>query len=186
MALPTGWPGRLLAVAILLVAALIIWLGVVSPLVGFYQDRADELAQRRALADRMTVIAAQFPRLKAEAVKRADPAGPPSLLLDGGSDALAAAGLEERLTKGATATNVVLLSAEGVPVENVGAVRRIGLKINVSGKFASLVGFLERIDQSTPPLLVDELQIQGLPYQGGAHALVRLTVFGFRAGESAK
>jgi general secretion pathway protein M len=186
MVLPTGWPGRLLAVAILLMAALVIWLGVVSPLVGFYQDRGQELAQRRALAERMTAIHALLPRLKAEAAKRADPAGPPSLLLDGGSDALAAAGLQERLTKAATATGIVLLSAEGAPVVNVGAVRRIGLKINASGKFASLVGFLERIDQSTPPLLVDELQIQGLPYQGGAHALVRLTVFGFRPGEKDK
>jgi general secretion pathway protein M len=186
MALPTGWPGRLLAVAILLAAALIVWLGVVSPLVGFYQDRAAELAQRRALAERMTAIHALLPRLKAEAAKRADPAGPPSLLLDGRSDALAAASLEERLTKAATSTGMVLLSAEGAPVENVGAVRRIGLKLNVSGKFSSLVGFLDRIDQSTPPLLVDELQIQGLPYQGGAHALVRLTVFGFRAGENGK
>lgn len=186
MALPTGWLGRLLAVAILLVAGLIVWLGVVSPLVGFYQDRAQELAQRRALADRMIAIHALLPRLKAQAATRADPAGPPSLLLDGRSDALAAASLQERLTKAATATGIVLLSAEGAPVVNVGAVRRIGLKINVSGKFASLVGFLERIDQSTPPLLVDELQIQGLPYQGGAHALVRLTVFGFRGGENGK
>ena len=186
MALPTGWPGRLLALSILLVAGLIIWFGAISPLVAFYQDRTDELAQRRALLDRMTTIAAQLPRLKTDAAKRADPAGPPSLLLDGGSDALAAAGLEERLTKSATATGIELLSAEGAPAENVGAVRRIGLRINVSGKFPSLVGFLERIDQLTPPLLVEELQIQSLPYQGKAHALVRLTVFGFRAGEHGK
>ncbi len=183
MALPTGWPGRLLALAILLVAALIVWLGAIAPLAGLYQDRMDELAQRRALAAKMTAVAATLPLLRAEAAKRAGAASPPSLLLDGASDALAAAGLQEMLTKAASATGIELLSAESAPVQNVGAVRRIGLKINVSGKYEALVGFLARIDQSTPPLLVDELQIRGLSQQNGAHTLTRLTIYGFRRGD---
>jgi general secretion pathway protein M len=182
-ALPTGWTGRVLAVTFAALAVLIVWLGVVSPLTGLYDDRAAELARARTLADKMSEMATTLPRLKADAASRANAASPPSLLLPGGSDALAAAGLQETLTKLASATGIELLSAEGTPVQSVGAVRRIGLKINVAGKYSALVAFLSRVDQTTPPLLLDELQIQGLAQQRGAHTITRLTVYGFRAGD---
>jgi Tfp pilus assembly protein PilO len=181
-ALPTGWPGRLLALGILLIVASIVWFGAVSPLAGFYRDRADALAQRRVLAEKMADVAAMLPRLQADAATRSNAADPLSLLLAGASDALAEAGLQEALTRAARTTDVVLLSTEATPARNVGAVRRIGLKIDVTGKYSSLVGFIARIDQSTPPLLMDELQFQGLAHQEGARSQIRLTVYGFRAG----
>ena len=184
-ALPTGWPGRMLALGILLVVILVVWLGIASPLIGLYQDRADQLTQHRALAAKMAQVAALLPTLQKEADEQANDVRPPSLLLSGGTDALAAAQLQEKLEKAAGTSGIVILSAESVPVQNVGAVRRIGLKLNLSGKFGPLVSFLQEIDTSTPPLMVDELQIQGSPSpdEPETDLLTSMTIYGFRAGE---
>ena len=48
-ALPEGRRGQALAVALVLILAAFLWLGVVTPLVGWYQTRSEELASQRAL-----------------------------------------------------------------------------------------------------------------------------------------
>ena len=76
LALPSGSAGRLLALGILLVVALVIWLGAVSPLIGLYQDREETLAQRRSLAVKMHQVAALLPKLEAEADAQANSVRP--------------------------------------------------------------------------------------------------------------
>jgi general secretion pathway protein M len=184
---PTGWTGRAVAVALLLVVALALWLGVASPIVALYQGRADDLVQRRALAAKMTEVAASLPSLQSEAAAQQTSAQPPSLMLGGATDALAAAQLQENLEKAATASGVVLMSAESVPVQPVGSVRRIGLKIQVSGKYSAFVDFMVHVDGALPPLLVDELQMQGTfaEDESDGATVTSLTVYGFRGGEKA-
>ena len=182
--LPTGILGKASALGLVVVAALLVWLGVAAPLLGLYRDREDTLSQRIALAERMASVAQTLPRLKAEAEAQKDTVQPPSQLLAGATDALASAQLQETLEKASTTSGTVVLSAESVPVQNVGSVRRIGLKVNLSGKYSALVEFLSRVDKSAPPLLVDDLQIQGSAGDDtpDADLLANLTIYGFRAG----
>ena len=183
--LPTGWPGRVLALLILLVAAAVLSLGVASPLMNLYRDRTDMLAERRALADKMAAVAATLPAREAEAAVQAKGAPPVHLLLAGATDALAAAQLQESLEKAAATTGITLLSTEGVPTRAVGKLRRVGLKLGLSGKYAALVNFLGSVDRAAAPLLVDDLSIQGssIPSDADEPVLIGLTVYGFRAGD---
>jgi general secretion pathway protein M len=184
-ALPTGPTGRMLAIGVTVLVIVVLWLGVASPLLALYQDRSDWLVQRSALADRMEALAASLPKLQAQAAAQADDTHPPSLMLEGASDALAAAALQETLEKAAASSGTSLSSAESVPVQIVGSVRRIGLKVNVSGAYRALIDFLVRIDQSEPPLLTDELQIEGSLNPGETDPQLQafVTVYGFRAGD---
>jgi len=184
-ALPTGPTGRMLAVGFTVLIVLVLWLGIASPLLALYQDRSDSLVQRRMLADRMESLAASLPKLQAQAAAQADDSHPPSLMLEGASDPLAAAALQETLEKAAASSGTSLSSAESVPVQIVGSVRRIGLKVNVSGAYRALIDFLVRIDQAEPPLLTDELQIEGALNPGETDPQLQafVTVYGFRAGD---
>jgi general secretion pathway protein M len=183
--LPTGLLGKISALGLLLIVLLLLWLGVAAPLLSLYRDRADELAQHIALADKMAAVARTLPTLQAEAAAERNTVRPPSLLFSGATDALAAAQLQEMLEKASSTSGSVVLSAESVPVIKVGSVRRIGLRLNLSGKYTALVGLLGRVDKSTPPLLVDDLQIQGSPGDDSSDAdlVVNVTIYGFRAGE---
>ena len=51
--LPTGRRGQIVAVGAALVAVMALWLIVISPLVGFYADRADRLEKQQAVLSRM-------------------------------------------------------------------------------------------------------------------------------------
>lgn len=184
-ALPTGRLGRILALAILLFVVAVLWLGVASPVIGLYEDRADTLAEQRALADKMTAVAATLPAREAEAAAQAKNVAPIHELLAGGTDSLAAAQLQENLEKSAASTGIVLLSAEAVPPQAIGKLRRIGLKLGLQGKYAALVAFVGSMDGSAAPLLVDDLTIQGSPNPRDSDdpLLVGLTVYGFREGD---
>jgi len=60
--LPTGRRGRLLALGLTATLLLSVWFGAVEPIVAWYGDRADTIAQRTALARRMTALADSLPR----------------------------------------------------------------------------------------------------------------------------
>ena len=66
-ALPSGRQGRILAVGLLVLAAVVVWLGLAAPLMDFYDVQAAKLAQRAALAQRMAMLAAELPDLRTRA-----------------------------------------------------------------------------------------------------------------------
>src|ERR1700722_8306004 len=95
--LPTGQRGRALALALLMALLLILWLALVSPLLGFYSDRADTLSDQQQKGAHMALLAEQVPALKPRAESAAHAGPPPSLVLEGPSDAVAAATLQNRV-----------------------------------------------------------------------------------------
>ena len=187
LSLPTGRQGRFLAIAFTLFLIVLIWIGLVSPLMGLYRDQGDALAQKQLLVDHMALLAASLPELKTQAADLQD-ANAQSPLLDGATDALAAARLQEMLEKMASSSGVTLLSVESLPAEATGASRRIGLKVDLTGTYSSLIDLLTRIDQATPPLLIDELSLQAPQVMNSENDFQLVTsfkVYGFRAGEKA-
>jgi len=187
MSLPTGRQGRLLAVAFTLVLVALLWLGLVSPLVGLHHDREERLAQKHALVDHMALLAASLPALKTQAADLQN-ANAQSPLLGGATDALAAARLQEMLEKMTASASVTLLSVESLPAEATGANRRIGLKVDLTGTYSALVDLLRRIDETTPPLLVDELSLQApqvMSSESDFQLVTSFKIYAFRAGEKA-
>ena len=161
MALPTGRRGQVLAVAIAAVALLTLWFGIVLPLAVWHATRAASLERQATLAGRMEALAASLPALRRRAATLA--AGPaPQTLLEGASDAVAGAALQEQVQAMAQEAGSPLTSVETLPAEPAGAYRRIGLRVSLSAPFPSLVHLLAAIADANPRMLVDDLQVLSL------------------------
>jgi general secretion pathway protein M len=183
--LPTGRLGQLSAVGILLAALLVLWLGAISPVAALYHARAQALSERRVFAEKMAEVAAQLPALRVEVATVGHRLRPAHLLFAGATDALSSAEMQETLEKMATTAGVGVLSVDSVPAKNVGPVRRVGLRFSLSGKYAAVVRFLVAVAGSVPPMLIDDLQIEGPggDSEGNVSLLANLTVYAFRGGD---
>ena len=181
--LPEGVRGRALALALTAVVLASVWAAAVDPLVRHYQDQAETLAQRRTLLRRMQAVAAALPDLRrqAEAGKGVGAAAP--VLLEGATDATAAATLQERVQALAHEAGTAVSSAEALPSESAGSYQRIGLRVSLSASYPKLVDVLRRIAEASPPMLVDDLRLQRSLALGSRDGMeASLTVIAFRAG----
>jgi general secretion pathway protein M len=180
-ALPDGLRGRLLATALTAVLAATLWLACVAPLIGWYSDRAEYLAQRRAMLARMEALADMWGDLQRQA---AGEQPLPGALLNGSSDALAAASLQETVQAMVTNARAQLASTETLPAEARGAYRRIALRISLVAPWPVLVDLLRNVATGQPTMMIDDLQVRGASGRDrGADVLASadMTIVAFRA-----
>jgi general secretion pathway protein M len=181
--LPTGRRGQALAWALLLVVLAAIWVAAAAPLLDWHAEREETLQQRATLARRMAQVAAGLPELQRQAAAAA--AGPvAATLLDGSTDAVAGARLQQLIQDMAGRAGATLSSTETLPAEAVASYRRIGVRVALSVSWGVLVQLLLAVEQASPQMLVDDLQIHGVRRIGvaGEPPLeATFTVLGFRA-----
>ena len=182
--LPGGQRGRILALLVTLLALALLWWAVASPLLGWYADRQEALAQRQALAARMALLVRRLPALRQQ-VREAAHAGDPGAhaLIEGSSDAVAGAAIQEKVASLATALGVSLSSTETLAGAPDGADRRVGVRISLDAPFPVVVHLLAAIGSAQPSLLVDDLQMHGARILGqpeSAPLNVAFTVLGYR------
>jgi general secretion pathway protein M len=163
LALPTGARGRALAAAITLLAAALLWLALVAPMLGWYAERQARLGQQRVLAQRMEAMLATLPALRRIAQDAAATATPAGAVLEGATDQVAAATLQQKLDELARASDVRIGSAEVLPAEAAGAWRAISVRVEVRAPWPALVALLAAIAGSPTPMVVDAVQLQGPP-----------------------
>jgi general secretion pathway protein M len=180
-ALPDGARGRLLVLG--LTAALIasVWFACAAPLIGWYGDRAEHLAQRQAVLARMEALAGSWGDLE-----RLAAGGHPqaATLLDGSSDALAAAALQETVQAMATASGAQFASTETLPAEARGAYRRIALRVTLAAPWPVLIDLLRRVVTGRRTMLVDDLLFRVAPgqeYGAAAPVSASMIIVAFRA-----
>ncbi len=183
--MPEGRQGQILALGLFVLALCVVWLVVVSPLLGWHEAREEQLTARRLMLAHMTQIAATLPALRQD-TRKAEPDAPAAVtLLSGETDAIAGAGLQSVVQDMASAAGVTLASAEALPGEQQGAFRRIGLRVTVRGDWPMLTGMLQAVDESPLRLLVDELQLHATaqPQRSGPDRIeASFVVLGFRPG----
>jgi general secretion pathway protein M len=180
-ALPEGRRGRVLAVALTLTVLAALWFGVAQPLIDWHAEQADALESRRALAARMAALVETLPALRQEA-GAARPA--PVALLEGGTDAIAGAAMQGAVQALARTAGASLASIETLPAEPRGAWRRIGLRVSLAASWPVLVELMRAIEQGSPAMLIDELQLRGPPVQArspSAPVQASFTILAFRA-----
>jgi general secretion pathway protein M len=163
LALPEGVRGRVLASALTALVLAATWLAAGQPLVDSYNDGADELERRTALADRMAEVAASLPELRREADAQSTDATPASATLEGASDALAGAALQSLVEAMSTSAGGHLTSTEALPVEQVGAYRRVALRVAVDAPWPVLMRLVQAIERATPRMFVDDFQARAQP-----------------------
>jgi general secretion pathway protein M len=162
--LPEGPAGRALAWAILAMLLAAGWVGIASPLLDAHADRAEAIARKRQIAQRMAQRAAELPALRS--ALGAQPVGVVgSGLVDAGSDALAGAALQATLQDIASNAGVRLVSVEVMPAEAEGAYRRLGLRVAASAPWPEMIRLLQAIERARPVMLVDALSLRAPPAQ---------------------
>ncbi len=159
--LPSGRLGRAIALGATLFLILVIWLAFVQPLRNRYREGQTLLAQREAFAARMVGLAAQIPALSQRAAALGGRVRSTNALLEGDTDALAAAKLQELIQSLATAKGVTLTSFEILPAVQISHYRRIALRLSLVSRFVVLVELLQSIAQANPRMLVDDLTLEG-------------------------
>jgi hypothetical protein len=188
--LPAGPRGRLLAVALTCAVVAAAWAGIADPLLGWYDGRAERLSERVALERRMRAVVATLPALRraAESVSSgarsggAGSGGP--AVLDGATDAIAAARLQETMQAIAGRAGASLSSLETLAAAPDGTYRRIALRVALSAPWPVLVALLRAVGESAPPLLVDDLRVAGSHLVARPAVMpldVSFTVMAFRA-----
>ncbi len=187
-ALPDGRRGRLLALGVTLLLLLAVWFGAVQPLVDSYDSGAAALRQRRELAGRMADLAGTLGTLRRQAATLANAGPPATATLSGSTDAVAAASLQGLLESMTGAAGAHLTSAEALPAEQLGAYRRVSLRVSVDATWATLIALLQAIERATPRMFVDELQLHAQPTSEKVRELpldISFTVLAFRAATDA-
>lgn len=183
--LPTGRTGRLLALGLTVLVAAVLWVGIAGPLIQWHDERAEALTRRALLARRMQALVAALPSFQQEAKDvMANGVGEPALL-EGDSDSMASAFLQERLRSMFMPVGVQLNSVETSPGEEAGAYRRVRLRVSFNASWPVLMGLLKDIHTTTPVLLVDELQVQPALHRistAPGTFDVTCAIFGFRSG----
>lgn len=181
--LPTGRNGQLLAAGLALVAALAVWLGLVSPVLDWYGAREARLDELRLRAAREAALIETLPALKKQAAEAQHT--PTRAVLTGTTDAIAGAALQEQVQQLATTTNTQPSSVETLPAEQVGSYRRIGVRVEMNGQLPVIVTLLKLIEEAQPSMLVDDLHLSGTPVPAANMQLpldASFTVYGFRVG----
>jgi general secretion pathway protein M len=181
--LPDGRRGQMLAMALSLAVAASVWAGVAAPLVAWHAEQAERLEQRQTLARRMAALAETLPALQAQAAATTKSGRAPNAVLEGNTDAVASAALQQLVQAMATGAGTSLSSVEVLPAEAVGDYRRIGLHVALAAPWPALVHLLQSIELASPPMLVDDLRVHGPPMGTAALPMdASFTVLAFRAG----
>jgi hypothetical protein len=125
-----------------------------------YTARADALQRQEVLARRMASLAAAVPDLTRLAQAQSAKTVPiPSL--QGATDGVAAAALQQKLNELAAAAGLRIASAETLPAEATGSERAISVRLTISGSWSGLTRLLLAIAQSETPMVADDLQLRG-------------------------
>ncbi len=143
------------------------------------------------LLPRLQAAAAALPALRARVAELQAAARTRKVSLDGASDAVASANLQSRIEGFAASVGATIGSTESLPAEARDGYRRIGLRFALNGPYETLVNLLAKLEEATPPLVVDNLQVHGvlrrpgLPPAGGADLGLDagLDVYGFRSND---
>ncbi len=183
-ALPTGRPGRALALALAAFVAAALWLGLAAPLVAWHAQRAEAIAARATLLARMRQIAASLPvwEARARAGRASGPA--PGAVLTQPNDAVAAAALQQLVQDLARRAGATLTSTEALTAEPAGDYRRIRLRVALNASWPVLIALLQAIEQAHPQMTIDDLALRRAPVLIGATDPpldATFTVLAFRA-----
>jgi general secretion pathway protein M len=182
--LPDGRRGQVVALGVTAGLALLIWLAVVSPLIGWYQARDSALAQKRTLAAHMQAVERQLPGLRRAVAQLGADDGTARMLLAGASDAIAGANLQSALQALAAQAGTSLDSIGMQPAKSLHALRLVTAQVTLTARWTMLVAFLRAVETAQPRMIVDSISLNtaSIPGSGQPSTLqATLSVTGFRA-----
>jgi general secretion pathway protein M len=171
---------RIFAVTLLLLATGVFGLSVVNPLYVHLSDIRGNIDQERMLLGRLNAIVGdQTGANDIEKLSKAEEDS--SLFLQGESEAIKLASLQSRLSEIVSANGVKLRSARNLPSKERHDLHLLGIQLQFSAPIEKLQVILLAIEEQTPVLLVESLQITPLAISNEeerGNLDTRLDVFG--------
>ncbi|WP_438383805.1 type II secretion system protein GspM [Asaia sp. BMEF1] len=177
--LPEGRRGQILASALLVMTLILTWSLALGPILDVYATRAHRIAAAEQTLDRMRHLQEILPHLRLSAARL--PQGG-SRLIEGSSDAIAGANLQDLVQKIATDQGADLGSSETLPPVKDGHYRRVGLHITLTAPYAVLVRVLTSFETSAPAMVSDALHLHAAESEGAAPDSMScdMSVFAYR------
>jgi general secretion pathway protein M len=172
--------GKILA--LLMGAAVLIGLQatVVSPLYAFYSDTEQKVRDREDASQRYQNAVRDLSHLRAQAQELRAKVGDHGLLLEGTSDALAAANLESMIKDLVEQEGTKVMRAQTLQPENEGGYRRVGLRLSFSSDLKVLTAVLLGIETARPVLSIRSLELRAAGEDEDQTLSVAMDVYGFR------
>jgi general secretion pathway protein M len=162
----TPWLSR--AAALLLLVAVLGggWIWAVEPLAAAYRRTDADLADGRdmlqrfdRLGDARAALEAQLTAIEAQPTATA-------YYLEGATDALAAAALQDRVTKLVENSGASIVSIQTLPSSEEQGLRRVAIRLQMAAELAPLVRILHGLETGVPVLFLDSIELQSynVPY----------------------
>jgi general secretion pathway protein M len=160
---PGSLVSRFAAVGLLLLVLLAAWSFVVVPLHAAYRAAAADIEQSRDLLERYRLLAAQQPELERMVKQGRKRAGASAAYLEGATEALAGAALQEQVRTLVDAVDGELRSTQTLPLqtaEDGASARRIGLRLQLGIELAGLQELLYTFEAAEPYLFLEDVTIR--------------------------
>jgi hypothetical protein len=187
--LPTGLPGRALALGIPAMLLLLFIFGIVLPLADFWRDLdaeytglASQVSQQEQLIARKAKLAAEVSSLQAELEEGLD-------FLPKAEPAMAAAQVQVDLGALVERSGANLRSTLTLPTKAADGFTAVGSQLSVSGSMRAVRDILYGIESGRPRLVIDRLTIG--PSQEGSSDVkpgdvdITIELHGYMIGEVA-
>lgn len=154
---------RLLALALLILPALLVYFALVAPYLDWIRSNEEQIADLRFQLERLTATAAEEPlwRSRLEAVRTHQTSD--RHYLSGDTPALASAELQKHLGEIIRTAGGELTSTQVLPNRQEQRFIRISVLVRFTANTSSLREVLYRIESNRPLLMVDSLTIRSLP-----------------------
>lgn len=154
---------RALAVAILVAIVAVIYFALVQPLIDTYAADNVAIAQQQEVLLRYQRAAQELPvRQKELAALKQDQAKADGFL-EGSSDTLIAAQIQNRVKTLANAAKTELKSSQVLPAAPDGKLKRIAIRGQISATTAGLLTIFHDLEAQSPSLFLDNVTLQARP-----------------------
>lgn len=152
--------GRITAAGLLLLSLSLLYIVFVAPIVGGYGAALAKLEADRALLVRYQRIAASTDEIEQQAAAVRERQQTSGVFLEGRTDALAAAVLQNALGAAVDEAGGELRSVQSLPSEQENGLIRVRLRLQLVANIRSLKAFLYTVETGTPLLFVDDLKLR--------------------------
>ena len=154
---------RMLALALLVALVFGAVRLIALPVADAYQQAAQSIAQSQTLLQRYQALAAERPQLEEQVAAQREATVTSAAYLEGESDALAGAALQDQVRTIIARAGGELNSTQILPVAPAGpdnSVRRASLKLQLTVDIEGLQQLLYELETAEPYLFVDDLIIR--------------------------
>lgn len=156
----TPWISRLAAVLLLIVTIAAVYSFILEPILIGYGETNRQIEEAREQLSHYQRLAAARPALEKQMRQAATQPTSQASYLSGGTDALAAAGLQDRVNALIQDKGGSLRSIQPMAGIDEQGFRRITLRVQMSATIEALFETLYALEAGTPILFVESLDIQ--------------------------